>query len=58
MKKIYYHGTCTTCERIIKELGLKNKGFTFRDIKAENVTPEELEEMKRALGKSGEDKGE
>jgi arsenate reductase (glutaredoxin) len=50
MKKIYYHGTCTTCERIIKELGLKNKGFTFRDIKAENVTAKELEEMKEKTG--------
>lgn len=50
MKKIYYHGTCTTCERIIKELGLKTKGFTFRDIKAENTTESELEEMKEKAG--------
>lgn len=50
MKKIYYHGTCTTCERIIKELGLKNKGFTFRDIKAANTTAAELEEMKEKAG--------
>jgi arsenate reductase len=50
MKKIYYHGTCTTCERIIKELGLKNKGFIFRDIKADNTTASELEEMKEKAG--------
>jgi arsenate reductase len=50
MKKVYYHGTCTTCDRIIKELGLKNNGFAFRDIKAENINAAELEELKEKAG--------
>jgi arsenate reductase len=50
MKKIYYLGTCDTCARIIKELGLKNKGFTFQDIKTEKITPAQLEEMKEKAG--------
>lgn len=50
MNKIYYLSTCDTCARIIKELGLKNKGFTFQDIKTEKITPEQLEEMKDKVG--------
>lgn len=50
MKKIYYLGTCDTCARIIKELGLKNKGFTFQDIKTEKITASQLEEMKEKAG--------
>jgi arsenate reductase len=50
MKKIYYLGTCDTCARIIKELGLKNKEFTFQDIKTEKITPAQLEEMKEKAG--------
>ena|ERR1044071_4879263 len=50
MKKIYYLGTCDTCARIIKELGLKNKGFTFQDIKTEKITASQLEEMKVMAG--------
>ena len=50
MKKIYYLGTCDTCSRIIKELGLKNKKFIFQDIKTEKITKEQLEEMKKMAG--------
>jgi arsenate reductase len=50
MKKIYYLGTCDTCARITKELGLKTKGFTFQDIKTEKITPAQLEEMKEKAG--------
>jgi arsenate reductase len=50
MKKIYYLGTCDTCARIIKELGLKNREFFFQDIKTEKITPAQLEEMKEKAG--------
>jgi len=50
MKKIYYLSTCDTCKRIISELGLKEKNFTFQDIKTEKITPTQLEEMKNAVG--------
>jgi len=50
MKKIYYLATCSTCDRIIKELKLKEKGFTFQDIRTEKITPAQLEEMKEKAG--------
>ncbi len=50
MKKIYYLSSCDTCARIIKELNLKNKGFTFQDIKTEKITPAQLTEMKNLAG--------
>jgi arsenate reductase len=50
MKKIYYLSTCDTCKRIISELGLKEKGFVFQDIKTEKITSAQLEEMKNVVG--------
>lgn len=50
MKKIYHLGTCSTCVRIIKELGLKERGFDFQDIKTEPLTAEQLEAIKEAVG--------
>jgi arsenate reductase len=50
MDKIHHLSTCDTCQRIIKELGLKDKGFEFQDIKAENISPEELDLAKEKIG--------
>lgn len=50
MKKIYYLSTCSTCARIINELGLKNKGFEFQDIKTEKITSEQLAAMAKMAG--------
>ena len=50
MKKIYYLSTCDTCKRIISDLGLKNKGFIFQDIKTEKITVKQLEKMKKLSG--------
>lgn len=50
MKKIYYLSTCSTCSRIIEELGLKNKKFEFQDIKTEKITASQLAEMKKMAG--------
>lgn len=46
MKKIYHLSTCSTCQRIIKELEPLN-GFTLQDIKTEPITPAQLEEMRK-----------
>lgn len=45
MKKIYHLSTCSTCQRIIRELELQEKGFEFQDIKTNKITPEQLDEM-------------
>lgn len=50
MKKIYYLSTCSTCSRIINELGLKEKKFEFQDIKTEKITASQLAEMKKMAG--------
>jgi arsenate reductase (glutaredoxin) len=50
MKKIYYLSTCSTCSRIITELGLKEKKFEFQDIKTEKITADQLAEMKKMAG--------
>lgn len=44
MKKIYHLSTCSTCQRIIKELELPS-GFELQDIKTDPITKEQLEEM-------------
>ena len=49
MKKIYFLSTCSTCNRIIKELGL-NDSFEFQDIKANKITAEQLEQMAKMNG--------
>ena len=48
-RTIFYLGTCTTCERILK--GIPNlKSFTLREIKDGPITPKELDEMKKLAG--------
>jgi len=49
MKKIYHLGTCTTCQRILKELK-PGKEFIFQDIKTEKITPAQIDEMKKLAG--------
>ena len=48
MKKIYHLSTCTTCQRILKELPVDQ--FELQDIKTEPITPDQLEEMKALAG--------
>ena len=52
MKKVYHLSSCNTCQKIIKELELPNS-FELQDIKAEEITKEQVEEM-HALAKSYE----
>ncbi|CAD5259429.1 MULTISPECIES: arsenate reductase family protein [unclassified Imperialibacter] len=49
MKKVYHLSTCSTCQRIIKELGI-GKEFIYQDIKKEAITPEQIDEMKAMAG--------
>lgn len=49
MKKIYHLSTCDTCRRIIKEINPAPE-VVLQDIKAEAITTEQLEEMKKMAG--------
>ncbi len=50
MNKIYYLSSCSTCSRIIKELGITPAKFAMQDIKTEKISPSQLEEMKKLAG--------
>ncbi|MGC1203692.1 MAG: ArsC/Spx/MgsR family protein [Flavobacteriaceae bacterium] len=49
MKKVYYLKTCNTCLRILKELNLSSE-FILQDIKNEEITAKQVEEMKVLAG--------
>lgn len=49
MKKAYYLKTCSTCVRILKELNLPSD-FILQDIKSDEITVRQLEEMKTLSG--------
>ena len=49
MKKIYHLGTCTTCQRILKELAPLTD-FELQDIKIQTITSSQLEEMAQLAG--------
>ncbi len=50
MRKMYHLGNCTTCQAIIKETGVDQKGFAMQDIKFEKITATQLDEMKKMAG--------
>jgi len=50
MRKIHHLSTCDTCQRIIKELELKENDFEFQDIKQENISAKELDAAKDKIG--------
>ena len=49
MRKIYHLSTCSTCKRIIKELG-GLEGFEMQNIKEEKITAKQIDEMKKMTG--------
>ncbi len=49
MKKIYHLATCSTCQRILKELK-PGKEYILQDIKTEPITATQLNEMKKISG--------
>ena len=50
MKKIYCLSTCSTCNRILEDIGAEGKGFSLQDIKTEKITPAQLDELKEKVG--------
>lgn len=49
MMKIYHLATCSTCQRILKEIPKLNR-FELQDIKTQPITPAQLDELKRLAG--------
>jgi arsenate reductase (glutaredoxin) len=50
MKKIYHLSACSTCKRILDEVGAVEKGVKLQDIKTEPITPAQIDEMKALAG--------
>lgn len=48
MKTVFYLKTCSTCKRIMSELDLE--GWKLRELKSQNITPEELEQLYQLSG--------
>ncbi len=49
MRKIYHLSTCSTCQRIIKDLG-GLEGFEMQNIKEEKIKAKQIDEMKKMAG--------
>ncbi|MCF8371107.1 MAG: hypothetical protein K9H64_05755 [Bacteroidales bacterium] len=49
MRKVYYLSTCSTCQRILKELAPLDN-FILQDIKSEAISETQLDEMKKLAG--------
>ena len=49
MKKIYHSSTCSTCQRILKEIK-PGKEVILQDIKTEPITAAQIDEMKKLAG--------
>lgn len=48
-KKIYTLNSCSTCQRIIKELGIGEE-FEYQNIKESAISPEQVDEMAKMSG--------
>lgn len=49
MKKVFHLSSCSTCQRIIKEINFP-VGTIFQDIKEEPIQEDQLEELKTLAG--------
>lgn len=50
MKKVYYLSTCTTCKRIMDDLGSGIDDFEKQDIKTDHMSLDQIDEMKEHSG--------
>lgn len=50
MKKAFTLPTCKTCVRIFEDLQPEKKGCEIIDIKAQGISPEDLDKMKELAG--------
>lgn len=50
MKKIYHLSTCSTNQKILKEVNAVKRKAQLQDIKTEPISPEQLDEMKKLAG--------
>jgi len=49
MRKIFHLSSCSTCQRIIKELGIGDD-FEMQNIKEKNISAKDLDQLKKQVG--------
>ena len=49
MKRIFHLGTCSTCQRILKEWK-PGDDFVLQDIKTDSITPDQIDKMIELAG--------
>ena len=47
---VFFLGSCSTCQEILKANRLEEKGLMMREIKSEPITPAEIDAMKGLAG--------
>lgn len=50
MRKLYYLSTCSTCKRIMNDIGEHLAGFEVQDIKKKSITESQIDQMKELTG--------
>lgn len=50
MRTVYHLTQCGTCQRIIRDLKLVDRGFELRDIKLQPIQPAELDRFREKTG--------
>jgi arsenate reductase (glutaredoxin) len=50
MKKVYHLSSCSTCQRILKDINAVGAGCTLQDIKVENISAERLDWLAQKVG--------
>ena len=50
MKKIYHLSSCSTCQRILKDINAVSHGFDLQDIKVQNISAEQLDWLAQKVG--------
>ncbi|MBS1730712.1 MAG: hypothetical protein JSS67_08025 [Bacteroidetes bacterium] len=50
MRKIYYLSSCNTCLKILNQINPSKFGFEIQDIKNDQITPEQIDQMKKMAG--------
>ncbi len=50
MQKVFFLSTCSTCQRILKELAPLLEGFELQDIKQEPISAEALDWLRQRVG--------
>jgi arsenate reductase (glutaredoxin) len=50
MKKIYHLSSCSTCQRILKDINAVGNGCELQDIKVQNISAEQLDWLAQKVG--------